>query len=195
MTNLGRVRGVERRLALAALMVGLFSFTATKAEAEPFTARAVSLSGALGFGWAVFAPSSVEQPFLAGVGARVGYTLPSGAYFGQRFDYFIGSTSFGMNFNDLGEATVHNQSWNLLFEAGYDFALGPQVVLRPKLGVGMLSWSSLSAGTAGAVFPSLELPLLAGPLTLTPELRFQTTLSSEPLGAVYGGVHAGVTLR
>jgi hypothetical protein len=65
-----------------------------------------------------------------GLGARIGYTLPSvPVYLGGTFVYHLGQSQsvFGV------EASAH--LYYLGFEAGYEFATGP-VTIRPYLGIG-----------------------------------------------------------
>src|SRR6185436_2678925 len=61
------------------------------------------------------------------IGLHGGYTLGMGVYVGGRFDYFFGDS--------IGNGNIG--IWNLMAEGGYDIGIGPSMVIRPQLGLGL----------------------------------------------------------
>jgi hypothetical protein len=105
--------------------------------ARPASANQPATAGELQAGIGVRYGFELEEfdinPWGFGLGAEVGYTLPIGAYFGGNFDYFFGE-SFE---NEAGRS--EDRLWQTMAEAGYDLALTPKLVIRPKVGAGLAS--------------------------------------------------------
>lgn len=93
----------------------------------------LSFGGTLGLG--------TQETYGFGVGAKIGYTLPSRVYFGAVGAYHIGNQT-----EALGN-TISNKTWFIGPEAGYDVGVGP-VILRPVIGLG-LAFRNQSANGPG----------------------------------------------
>lgn len=96
---------------------------------HPATANVVQLG--LGFRYGIEMNDGDLNPWGAGLGIDAGYTLPSAVYVGGMFEYFFGDSETAGGFEAKANA------WHLMGEGGYDFGLGENVVLRPKLGAGI----------------------------------------------------------
>jgi hypothetical protein len=107
------------RTALAVLVFVVAGLAAAgRAEANPFM-QAVTwgrpqASAGLRFG---------SDSLNLGIGGRGGFTLVQGVYVGGLFDYFFGEG--GAHLFDLGA------------EAGFDFAITPEMMVRPFAGLGI----------------------------------------------------------
>jgi hypothetical protein len=153
-----------RVLALAAAVLPLLaaaSSVAAQVEPEAITeagdgpavpaargGRPISLGLLLGGGVAL---GEDANPWGFGFGVRGGYNLGPW-FFGGRFVYHVGS-SIDVTTSGLSTAEVSYSLWELSGEAGYDVVLAPKLVLRPSVGLGLLS-----------VISSADLPLFAGSL-------------------------------
>jgi hypothetical protein len=99
--------------------------------ATPFTADRVSMSLGPGFG---------SSDLNLGFGARAGYTVGPGVYFGALGDYWFGK-SFGGEATPTppgGGITGSARAWDVFGNVGYDLAPSETLVLRPFVGYGIL---------------------------------------------------------
>lgn len=72
------------------------------------------------------------NPWGTGLGLEAGYTLRNmPIYLGGNFEYFFGDTQ------EVATTKLDSHIWQLSAEGGYDLGLGENVVLRPKLGLGL----------------------------------------------------------
>ena len=71
-----------------------------------------------------------------GLGGRGGFTLVQGVYIGGLFDYFF------------AEGNAH--LFDIGAEAGFDFAVGPDMMVRPFAGLGIASVRDLPRATSAA---------------------------------------------
>lgn len=114
-------------VALSALV------SATTAHAEtPFTANKFQVGGGLNYGvYMGDDEGDPPNPYGFGLGVDLGYTLGPGVYLGGEFNYFLGGTK---------EEGGVEASYNVMqygVEVGYDIGLTPELVIRPKTGIGM----------------------------------------------------------
>jgi hypothetical protein len=161
---------------------------------EPATAGKLQASIGLRYGFELEEFDS--NPWGLGLGAEVGYTLPVGAYLGGNLDYFFGESFEGY------AGTSEDRLWQTMVEAGFDLALSPELVIRPKLGVGLASTHhedcSVSFGclenssTQWAVAPGAKLVFLTGPVSLSADVRYDMIfLDSMTAEALITGVGVG----
>lgn len=75
------------------------------------------------------------NPYGLGFGASGGYTLDFGLYVGAAFHYYLGFTE-KVELPGIATFEVSGNIYKFGAELGYDVGLGPQFVLRPKLGIG-----------------------------------------------------------
>ncbi len=75
----------------------------------------------------------MTHPTRTGLGVRGGYTVGQGVYLGAAFHYYFGSTEQVTVFGTTIESSGRIHQFGA--EIGYDLGLGPQVVLRPKVGL------------------------------------------------------------
>jgi len=152
-----------RVLALAAAVLPLVaaaSSAAAQVEPESITesgdgpavpaargGRPISLGLLLGAGVAF----QDANPWGFGFGVRGGYNLGPW-FFGGRFVYHVGSST-EVTTDGLSTAEISYSLWELSGEAGYDFLLAPKLVVRPNVGLGVLS-----------VISSADVPLFGGSL-------------------------------
>lgn len=106
---------------------------ATPAHAEtPFTADKLQVGGGLNYGvYMGDDDGDPPNPYGFGLGVDLGYTLSPGVYLGGEFNYFLGGSE---------ESAGFETSWNVMqygVEVGYDIGLSPELVIRPKAGIGM----------------------------------------------------------
>lgn len=114
--------------SLAAALV----IAATSAHAEQaFTSSTVQIGANVDYG--IYVGKGDVNPYGFGLGARGGYTLDMNVYVGASFEYYFGESN-----ESLG-ASLDVRLWNLMFEPGYDFAIGDTMVIRPQLGIGLTS--------------------------------------------------------
>lgn len=115
----------------ATVLAVLISATSAHAE-EPFTANKFQAGGGLNYG-IYMGDDDLDppNPYGLGLGVDLGYTLGPGVYLGGEFNYFLGGSK-----TDTGIET----SWNVMqygVEVGYDLGVSPELVVRPKAGIGM----------------------------------------------------------
>jgi len=157
-------------LSAALLVVGV----AGEAKALPLLTFSGSVRGL--YGSATGDPD--RNPYGAGLGLRLGVTLPASIYLGGSFDYFFGASE------DAGlDTEISSSILQLMARAGYDFGFGP-VTLRPQLGFG-LSEAKASVGgvdtsdSQAALAPGAELVFGLGLLSLSAEASYNVVLSSN----------------
>jgi hypothetical protein len=126
---------MQRRCRVWAV-VALVSATVTlPAYADPpATAGAVKLGFGLRYGFEL--EEGDFNPWGVGLGLDGGVTLPNAVYIGGNGEYFFGETA------DTPASEVKANVWQLTAEGGYDVGLGPNFVIRPKVGLGMGSMRS-----------------------------------------------------
>lgn len=140
---------VKRFLGCGFVVAGLLAFARPAAAAEeeggrmlapgePATSRVLQLG--LGGEYGVKLGGPELNPWGFGLGVHVGYTLPMGVYFGVPFDYFFGTE------DTFAGAPIEARLWQLGVEGGYDLALGGEVVLRFKGGIGFASVTTRGCG-------------------------------------------------
>ena len=197
MTNLKVRRGLRVSVSLLGAMTGLLSSSlahaqthgwtnesAAAAEAEPnpgrparppHTARAVQFG--VGFRYGASMTEREPNGWGSGIGADLGYTLPSAIYLGGNFEYFFGGRK------ELGAGiSVKGNIWQLSAEGGYDVAAGKNFVIRPKLGVGIATANTSFTGcppSVGCDSSSETKPLVAPGITFmlfTKSLSFSLDL-------------------
>jgi hypothetical protein len=118
---------------LAGLLGLVVVMASAQAQAnEPATANSLQLG--VGFRYGHSLEDSELNPWGTGLGADVGYTLPSALYVGGVFDYFFGGEL------EAPDGSLSGNIWQLMAEGGYDLGLGRNVVLRPKVGAGLASY-------------------------------------------------------
>lgn len=149
---------------------------AQRAEGEPATANVLQL----GFGgeYGVKLKGPALNPWAFGLGVSIGYTLPMGLYVGVPFDYFFGT-------RDTTGLPLEEKLWHAGAQAGYDLALGSEVVLRLKGGVGIAAESysrcdgdlCVSAGDIAAAFGPGATFLYLGPsFSVSFDVRYQLVM-------------------
>jgi hypothetical protein len=146
--------------------VALVSVTAA---ADPaFTANKPQVGIDLGYGIYTGDGSGEEEsnnPYGLGFGARGGYTLDFGLYVGAAFHYYLGfSEELTIPFM-AGTIEASGNIYQFGAELGYDLGLGPQFVLRPKVGIGYGILASKSS------FEGEEQSGSEGGLAFTPGLQ------------------------
>lgn len=180
-----------RTCLLASPLVALTFLAPQRAEAaEPFTKEKVQLGVELGYGILL---NDGLNGYGFQLGARGGYTLPMNLYLGARFDYFFGEKEEGGFF---GSYKANN--WGVVPEVGYDVGLTDIIVLRPKLGFGIMRArgciGDLCTNTvAGDLSFGAELPVSLGAFTLSPEARFNFWLGEGEANALHLGLYAGAS--
>jgi len=137
------VSGVVRVVGPAVLVAGAVLLHAAPAravggpkqrpEGEPATSRVLQIG--LGGEYGVKLAGPKLNPWAFGLGVSLGYTLPMGVYVGVPFDYFFGTR------DESGSIPLEEKLWHVGVEGGYDLALGSEVVLRFKGGLGVAAES------------------------------------------------------
>jgi hypothetical protein len=183
---------------ITGLGVVALSLAASAAAAEePFTANKGQLGAQLMYG--VDLEEGDLNPYGLGLAPQGGYTLGPGIYLGGRFDYFFGGS------DEAAGLEVSLNIYQFLFEAGYDVGLTPNMVLRPKLGVG-LGWGSAEACMDGvcaddesdtelALSPGANFLVELDPVYLNFDARYNAVMSDpEAIEAFVIGAGVGLTL-
>lgn len=111
------------------MAAGLLLAVGTASADPAFTTGKPSVSGQLNYG--IFTGEGDTNPYGLGLGVKGGYTLDMNLYVGGAFDYFFGKSE------DVGPASASLRMWMLQGEVGYDLGVAPNVVIRPKGGVGL----------------------------------------------------------
>jgi hypothetical protein len=117
-------------------VVGLVSATvALPGRADPpATAGAVQIGVGLRYGFEL--EEGDFNPWGLGLGLDGGVTMQNAVYVGGNAEYYFGETV------DTPGGEASGNIWQLTAEGGYDVGLGPNFVIRPKLGLGIGSWKS-----------------------------------------------------
>lgn len=179
MIRSGAVRAWGAMLVVAGALLVARSAHAAKEErvlapGEPATSRVLQLG--LGGEYGVKLAGPALNPWAFGLGVHIGYTLPMGVYVGVPFDYFFGTE------DTSGAGAAEEKLWHIGVEGGYDLALGSQVVLRLKGGVGFAAESFsrcagdvCKSGTDSTVAfgPGLAFLYLGPSFSLTLDARYQ----------------------
>lgn len=114
-----------KRVLLGGVTLALTVSSMTAHAEDAFTLNKPQVGATVGYG--IYTGEGDLNPYGVGLGVNGGYTLDMGFHIGGRFEYFLGESqgpaSFGV--------------WNFMAEPGYDLGLGPNMVLRPQLGIGM----------------------------------------------------------
>jgi hypothetical protein len=136
---------MKLKKALASIMATGLLLLAGTASADPaFTLAKPQVSGQLNYG--IFTGSGDLNPYGLGLGVKGGYTLDSSIYVGGAFDYYFGESQ------DLpGGGSVKAHVWTLQGEVGYDLGVAPNIVVRPKGGIGLTSLGGKVCGNGGDV--------------------------------------------
>jgi hypothetical protein len=160
----------------------------SSALAQAFTQDKPQISGHLAYG--AWMGDGDLNYYAFGLGARAGYTINPGVYVGGLFDFFFGETDETNGPVVLGVPTASakssGNSWLLEGEVGYDFALSPSFVLRPKIGLGVTELAREDCVSAPLIAESctddsdgkfafqvgLEAPIGLGGIFVAPEFRF-----------------------
>lgn len=163
------------RLLSSLVCAGALSLLARPARAnQPATAGNLQLG--VGFRYGFEQESWGLDPWGAGIGGELGYTAKVPIYVGANFDYFFGESV------EREEGSDEARLLQLTVENGYDFALGPALVIRPKAGVGFASIHSESCAVVGgcseessirfALAPGAKLMLSTGSVALSADVRY-----------------------
>lgn len=189
-------------------MVAALCLIGASAAAEPaFTECKGQVGLELGYGVYTGEGEDPPNPYGLGLGVRSGYTLGAGVYLGAAFHYYLGSSD---EVTTLG-TTIESSSniYQIGAEVGYDLALGPNTVLRPKVGLG---YGTAVGETSGggfsqdfsesglAISPGVQALLNLQPLFISADVR-HNVLSIKADGAsesfdtsgLLFGVGVGVT--
>jgi len=141
-------------LISARVMAGTF-LLASPSVAAPATQS--SFDASVGFRYGFPSGDSRWNPFGAGLGLDLGYTLKFPVHLGGTLEYFFGSE------RESDGLVQTSRSLHVLGQGGYDLGLGERFVLRPELGIGLArvrdencqasancSHSNLNAGVVAA---------------------------------------------
>ena len=127
---------MKRALTLGIVSSVLCLSVAAQAQ-EAFTAEKATVSVGLGYGLYTGDEMGGDfNPYGVGLHVRGGYTLPMNLYLGGLFEYYLGATE------EEGDFEASANIYQIMFEGGYDVALGPTAVIRPVLGLGYSTVSS-----------------------------------------------------
>jgi len=184
---------------LRALALSLFFLPSTASAEEPFTQEKILVTGQASYGF--WLGDGELNGYMLGLGLSGGYTLKENFYFGGRFDYFLGESEE----NELLGTDVRGNLWKIQAEVGYDIGISDVLVVRPKFGVGPMqvrlkSCQDTPTGEAcGTVTDNgvgfamgAELPINAGPVVISPDLRFNFYSGSGDATGLVFGIHAGM---
>ncbi len=196
------------KMYIGAPTVAALCLIAVSASAEPaFTECKGQVGIELGYGVYTGEGEDPPNPYGLGLGVRSGYTLGVGVYLGAAFHYYLGSSD---EVTVLG-TTIESSSNIYQFgaEVGYDLGLGPQVVLRPKVGLGYATAAGEVSSDGGsqdvtesglAISPGVQALFNLEPVFISADVRYNL-LNLEPEGASESfdtsglllGVGAGIT--
>jgi hypothetical protein len=176
------------RIFAPAVAIAVACSTSSAFAQQAFTQDKPQVSGHVAYG--AWMGDGGLNFYALGLGARAGYTVNPGVYVGGLFDFFFGETEDTTGPVVLGIPTVSTKSsgnsWLLEGEVGYDFALSPSFVLRPKIGLGITQLAREDCATAPLVGETcnddsdgkfafqvgLEAPIGLNGLFVAPEFRF-----------------------
>jgi hypothetical protein len=160
-------------------------YLATKVDAEALRQR--GLDG-------VDKAQGDDDPWRAGFGVNGGYTLRNALYLGGNFEYF-----FGQSYGDDG-AGDSAKIWQLTAEAGYDVALAPYAVLRPKLGAGVATLQyelcieldcERESESDFTMLPGAALIFMAPGFRISADIRYQLIFAQDAPHAVIFSIGVG----
>lgn len=121
--------------SLIGSLAAALAISATTAHAEEaFTAGKAQIGGNVGYG--IYVGEGNVNPYGFGLGAHGGYTLDMNLHLGASFEYFFGESQ------NVPGGSDSIKLWNLMFEPGYDIAIGDTMLIRPQLGIGLTNVSS-----------------------------------------------------
>ena len=161
-------------------------------EEGPATLNMLQLG--VGFRYGIEMGGGGVDPWRAGFGGDVGYTLPYGIYVGALFELFFGSK---------GDEDARSNAWDLMVEGGYDVSLGESVVLRPKLGLGLggkevdcyYGGCDPSSRAGWAVAPGVKLIFLGESVSFLLDARFAAIFTDESAQAMVLSIGLGGVRR
>src|SRR6185436_14969537 len=120
------------------------------------------------------------NPYGAGLGLRLGVTLPASLYLGGSFAYFFGESEKTAGL-DIEQS---NSVLQLMAHVGYDLGFGP-VTLRPQLGFGLAQANSEVGGGLSesesdfALAPGAEFIFGFGLLSISAEAGYDVVFAGE----------------
>lgn len=172
------MQSTMRRLVLAVWATQFFA--GRPAMAEAFTLRRTQVAAGIDYGLYVGeAADVVPSPYGLGLGARAGYTFGPGVYVGAEGHYFFGVSRHFPEYGDVeGSLGIAHAG----IEAGYDFALGHDLMLRPAIGAG-----------AARVTAKVRVEGLDGTVTETGWVFTAGLVSSYAIDPVFVGAEARYT--
>jgi hypothetical protein len=150
---------------------------------EPATAGTLQVGAGFRYGF-LLDPYQDENPWGVGLGAEVGHTFSNALYVGGNVEYFFGG-SYERFFG-----SVETSVGQLLAELGYDVAIAPVFLIRPKLGVGPALFSLEQceievgcsddvSGIKVAAAPGVKALLLTESFLLSLDVRYDILFVSE----------------
>jgi len=124
----------SQRAITSAWVLALVLAPRVSSAANHFTEHTLQLGLGPNYGFYIAEDEEIPDTHGPGVHGLAGYTLSMAMYLGGEVNYFVGRTE-----TVEYEGVVADINWTVLqfgAEVGYDFGLGTNAVLRPKLGVG-----------------------------------------------------------
>jgi hypothetical protein len=155
----------------------------TNAAAEAPTAGTLNGGVSLLYGFWVGGETGDINPYGLGLAANAGYTFGVGLHLGAGFQYFFGESQ------ELAPgSTLSLDLRQALGVAGYDVALGSELVLRPALGLGV-AWTGAESCQPGigcdsdsgnhfVASPGVKLLYVRGPFYASGEAAYNRVFSS-----------------
>jgi hypothetical protein len=175
---------VKRALTLGIVSSVLCLSFAAQAQDAPFTSEKATVSVGLGYGLYTGDEMGADfNPYGVGFHARGGYTLPMNLYLGGLFEYYLGATE------DFPGGEASANIYQIMFEGGYDIALGDTAVIRPVLGLGYSTVNSEVCSELDFDIPGFD----ASGCTDTGESKFAIAPGAVALldfGSVFGTASA-----
>ena len=164
---------------------------------SPFTAGKSQLGASFDFGLTTGHDDiSAANPYGFGLGADLGHTLEKGMYFGAEFNYFFGTTQQGSGV----ESTTNVVQYGVEF--GFDAGVSADVVMRPKLGIGVATAGTeqngddfVASDSTGGLFVPVGLALLCSVGNggiIGGDFRYGISLDDADLNGLLFSLGAGV---
>lgn len=191
--------------ALFASIGAAAALVSVTAAADPaFTANKPQVGIDLGYGIYAGDENGDVNPYGLGFGVRGGYTLDFGLYVGAAFHYYLGFTE-KVELPGIATFEVSGNIYKFGAELGYDVGLGPQFVLRPKLGIGYgiatVEAEGSSSSEGGLAFtPGLQGLYSLGQAFLSADVRYNIfnikpdgAPESADMSGLLLGIGAGIT--